>query len=104
MEWNGSREADHDPHAHHAHVHRGGQGPLGAVGIAWDSESAGLWLNFELNDRGTIRPALLDALALIDSVDEPNDVIGMLVGGDPGGPEAGTFCAEATVRWAVAER
>ncbi|WP_295792173.1 hypothetical protein [uncultured Microbacterium sp.] len=103
-EWHCTREVGHNPHAHHAPLDRGGDGPLGAVGIAWDSESTGLWLNFELNDRGTIRSALTDALALIDSVDQPNDLIGMLVGGGPGGPDSGTFCDEDTVRLVLANR
>ena len=103
MEWHCTRDAGHDPHAHHAHFGRNGGGPIGTVGLAWDSESTGLWLNFTLNDRGTIRTALLDALALIDSVEDPNDVIGMLVGGGPGGPDAGVFCDEATVRTSLSD-
>lgn len=97
-EWYCTRDRRHDPKQHHAHYGRNGDGPLDAVGAAWDADDTGLWLNFTANDRATVRVALVDALARLDSIEHPNELIGQLVGGGPGGDDAAIFCDENTVR------
>ena len=102
-DWCCTRDRQHDPKQHHAHFGRNGDGPLDAVGAAWDPDDTGLWLNFTANDRSTVRAALVNALCRIDAGTNPNELIGDMVGGGPGGDDSGVFCDEATVRMALLE-